>query len=250
MIFSNFFYKIFGKLKLLNDLKESNKQLLKSNEKLKEVNYELENFAMVAAHDIQDPLKQNKMFFKLMQSGKTEFLEDAIKNNDRMIDFVKNLLDFARSVELKITEVNLKTVAYQALNNLTTKISEISPDIEIKNLPTINCDPIQFCRVFQNLISNSIKCRSNERKLIIAISCKKIDDNWEITVEDNGKGIDEEQMKHLFTIYRGKKNDSTGAGFGLAICKKIVEAHKGTIKAETKLGLGTKFTITIPEMQL
>ncbi len=225
----------------LGTIEKKNKELMLANK----INKQLEDFALVAAHDLQDPMKQNNVFLRMIKEGKHEFIDEMEKNNIRMNEFIKNLLTFARSggVNIKIEPVDLNHIANNVLHDLQEIIG--STKLLIESLPTINCDAIQIQRVFQNLIKNALKCKSPNRPLQIEIKSKKISGYWEFCVIDNGIGITKEILSSLFTIYRGKKTDSTGAGFGLAICKRIVNSHNGTISASSEIGVGTCFTFTI-----
>lgn len=207
--------------------------------KLVSKNEALENFALVAAHDLQDPIKQNNVFIQMIQNGNTEALPMLHANNEKISQFVKKLLDYARSGNINLQTIDLNIPLNNAINN----IKEISQNIKIykTNLPTINGDDVQLTRVFQNLIKNGIKSGAKN----IWIDFSKNNMEYTFSIQDDGCGIDKENLSNIFTIYRGKKNDSTGVGFGLAICKKIVESHNGKIWVESQPGKGTKFFFTI-----
>lgn len=242
--FSKVVKDITGKVE---QLENANKELEEINKDLEDANKELENFSLVAAHDLQDPMKQNIVFLKMIQEGKTEFISQVVKNNMRMNNFIKNLLEFARSggSTLKIESHSVQSILKGVLNDLAVRIKETGAKITVKEMPTIKCDYVQLGRVFQNLLSNAMKCKSPDRPLEIEINSELRKNTWVFSVKDNGIGIPADQIKNLFTIYKGKKNDTTGAGFGLAICKRIVESHKGMIQAQSEEGKGSTFTFTI-----
>ena len=221
----------------------SNKELLTANK----INKELEDFALIAAHDLQDPLKQNNVFLRMIKEGKLEFIKEMESNNLRMDDFVKNLLTFARSggMNIKIRKVDMNNVIKNVIKDLQTLIISSGAKIEIKDMPEIECDLVQISRVFQNLLKNSIKYRSTDRLLEIEISSKFNNNCWSFSVKDNGIGIEKDKLNTLFTVYRGIKNNGSGSGFGLAICKRIVESHEGTISVKSEPEKGTCFTFTI-----
>jgi light-regulated signal transduction histidine kinase (bacteriophytochrome) len=230
--------------------REGQQKLKKVNKELEKVNKELENFSLVAAHDLQDPLKQNQVFIKFVQDGKMDYIPKLRDNNHRMQIFIKNLLTFARSggINLKIETVSIKTVLDDIVSDLGVMIAESKAKIVIGDMPTLRCDSVQVGRVFQNLIKNSIKYRSEQPLVIEITAVRSNKDFWSFCVKDNGIGIPAIMMPTLFTIYRGKKNDTTGAGFGLAICKRIVESHGGFIRAESSEGKGTSFMFTIRDI--
>lgn len=209
---------------------------------VEDMNKELENFALVAAHDLQDPLRQNHVFMEMIKKGKLELIDEVMNNNTRLINFVKNLLDFARSGSIchEQDEKPLKAILGHVIRDLELRIQNV--EIKMGPLPSVKCDPVQLGRVFQNLISNAVKGEAS----VIDIQAKKVNGMHHITVADNGVGIKPEQMKNLFVIYRGKKSDSTGAGFGLAICKRVIESHQGKITARSEVGKGTTFCIELP----
>lgn len=234
-------------------IKQANKDLADTNEALDatiQANELLENFALVAAHDLQDPLKQNNVFLRLIQQGKYEFIGEMQKNNSRLDAFVKSLLAFTRSggANLNFEIVSVKSILDKVIADLQKRIVDEGAKVIIGDMPEIRCDKIQLGRVFQNLLSNALKSKFPGRPLIVEINAKIKGDVCVFTVKDNGVGISEANMKNLFIIYRGKKNDNTGAGFGLAICKRVVESHRGTISAESKEGEGTKFTFSVRDV--
>lgn len=221
--------------------------IAKMNQDLQNANKELDNFALIAAHDLQDPIKQNNVLIKMIQDGKLEFLPLILKNNNKMNDFIKSLLTFARSggTNLKFESVDLNETMKKVMQDLQVIIDEQKPEIIVSSLPTIQCDQIQIGRVFQNLIKNAIKSKSPKRPLKIEINVSETEDMYICSIKDNGIGLPKERLPFLFAIYRGKKIDSTGVGFGLAICKRIVESHGGTIIVDSQEDKGSCFTFTI-----
>lgn len=213
---------------------------------LDKTNKDLENFALIAAHDLQDPMKQNSVFLKLIKEGKAEYLQEIEKNNLRMQDFVKSLLVFARSggSTLKLAIVPIKSIIDNVLEDLNLRVNESEAKIIIGEMPTISCDPVQIRMVFQNLLQNAMRYRSPERSLVIKINAV-LKSYWEFSVSDNGLGIAPNRIKDLFLIYKNKRIDSTGAGFGLATCKRIVDAHHGSIRVESEEGKGSCFSFII-----
>lgn len=214
--------------------------------KLIHANHELENFAMIAAHDLQDPLKQNSVFTKLIKSGRVEFISELENNNSRMQEFIKNLLTFARSggTDLKFIQTDLNITLNDVIKDLASIIIESKVNIIVSPMPIIKCDSIQIRRVFQNLIKNSIKYSKHNTKTTIEINAIKNKTHWVFSVIDNGIGIPKEQIPILFTIY-GKK--TAGTGFGLASCKRIIEGHQGTFEVKSEVGIGSTFNFSIKD---
>jgi PAS domain S-box-containing protein len=227
------------------------KRLEEANLELAVANKELEDFALVAAHDLQDPIKQNQVFLRLIQEGKNELIPEVIKNSKRLNDFVTKLLEFARvGTNIKIADNSVQDILNTVLKDLDLRIKQSGAVINVNcRLPKIKCDGTQIGRVFQNLIVNTLKAKHPDRQLIITLGCSSSNDHHEFTVKDNGIGIPAEMMKNLFVPYRGKKKDTTGVGFGLAVCKRIIDRHQGTIKAKSEVGVGTEFTFTIPKKE-
>lgn len=211
------------------------------------VNKELQDFALVAAHDLQDPLKQNTVFLKLIQSGKTEFMPEMEKNNKRMQAFIGKLLEFARSGgnNINIQTSNLNEVIANVLTDLDAFIKEHNAEVVAGDMPIIQCDPVEISRVFQNLIKNAINAKGDHTPQV-KIHAQRRPHAYLFTVTDNGVGVDPSSLPNLFTVFRGKKNDSTGAGFGLAICKRIVESHGGMIAAVLNPEKGITIAFTVP----
>jgi signal transduction histidine kinase len=200
-------------------------------------------------------MKQNNVLLRLMKEAETdderqEFMNNLEANNVRMSDFVKNLLVFARSgnLELKCLNVDINVVINNVLTDLQIAIRESNAQIKIGPMPSsIVCDQTQIGRVFQNLIKNAINWRSSHRPLEIEISAVHEYGFWQFTVTDNGLGIPSEVMPTLFTVFRGKKRDSSGVGFGLAICKRIVQNHYGVIGVKSEIDSGTSFTFSVSD---
>lgn len=219
------------------------------NLELEQINKELENFAFIAAHDLQDPLKQNRVLWQFLidkikpsDEDIKGYFESIRKNNQRMQDLVKNLLSFARQGKdpIALETVNLKIV----LDDVLRGVGKSGASFDIKQLPTVRCDSIQIGRIFQNLIQNSVKYKS-ERPLIIEIGHKEIDGKFEIYVKDNGIGIPAGKIPLLFNIYHRVTESEKGVGFGLAICRKIIDKHGGAIWVESKEGEGSTFYFTL-----
>jgi len=225
-------------------------------EALKNSNLELEQFAYVASHDLQEPLRMVASFLQLLSgkyskkldSNANEYIGFAVEGSIRMQKMIQDLLEYSRiqTQSKKLIEINTAEALSQAICNLQTKIEETGTIIFNDHLPEINGDESQLVRLFQNLIGNAIKfCR--EKKPEIIISAQEQDMDWLFSIKDNGIGIEPEYQDKVFQIFQRlhSRGEYAGTGIGLAICKRIVERHNGKIWFESKPGEGTTFFFTI-----
>jgi len=238
-------------------LGEVNEVLKKQGLKLKNSNADLEQFAAVASHDLQEPFHIISMFMGLLVSGYKDDLDpkaqELIKITEdaagRAQNLIRSLLDFARvDTERKNLErVDVKEVVREVLLGQRNEGEESSAEVVCDSLPAIMADPLHLTRLFQNLIANAIKYRS-ERPLKIQISARKENTDWIFQVKDNGRGFDPKEKSHVFEMFKRLQGfEVSGAGIGLAICKKIVERHGGKIWAESELDRGSTFYFSIPD---
>jgi len=226
-------------------------------DELKRSNAELQQFAYVASHDLQEPLRMISSFTQLLQKrykGKLDpdaddFIEFVVGGALQMKMLIDNLLSYSRVSShrrnYEITDSNL--ILDNALKNLKAVIQESGANITRDHLPTVLIDPLQIYQVFQNLISNAIKFRT-ESSPLIHISAEQKGQDWIFSVSDNGIGISSEFFKRIFLIFQRlhSRNEYPGTGIGLAICKKIVERHGGRIWVESECGKGSVFYFSIP----
>ncbi|MDC6351948.1 ATP-binding protein [Zeaxanthinibacter sp. PT1] len=248
---------------------KSERNLINRNRELKRSNAELESFNRVASHDLQEPLRKIQMFISRINDldsiskRSQNYFEKITQAADRMQTLIKNLLTYSRidSALEKIEEVDLNTVMENIQDNLSVQIKEVNLKIELDPLPTIQAVPFQMEQLFNNLISNAIKYRSPEeepkvfirseevrRESINAPFTKLARKYYLITVEDNGIGFKQENAERIFEIFQRLhyQPEYKGTGIGLAICKKIVENHRGYIQAFGKEGEGASFKIYLP----
>ncbi|GJL62016.1 MAG: hypothetical protein NPIRA04_06700 [Nitrospirales bacterium] len=227
-------------------------------EDLKRSNAELEQFAYVASHDLQEPLRKIRNFSELLSARAKEqlppefekLLTPIVSGAMRMQALVQDLLMYSRvsrggqSSEL----VDLQVIVENVKNTLESAIVETQATLTIKPLPTLEAHATHIEQLFQNLISNSLKYHGPEPPLI-EISAAKINDAWQIAIRDNGIGIDPQYAERIFVIFQRlhTKQEFAGTGIGLAICKKIVEQHEGTIWVESQLNEGSTFFFTLPQ---
>ncbi len=231
-----------------------------SNQRLKRSNQELTQFAYVASHDLQEPLRMVDSYMGLIErryKGKLDqdaddFIGYAVDGARRMKRLINELLAYSRvsNRALKVAQVNMRDVVSGVLAILKKPIEESRARIEVGSLPVIDADTGQMERLFQNLIGNALKFRSNDAP-VITISAEKTGVEWEFQVSDNGIGIAEEFRKKVFDIFSRlhSREEYDGTGIGLAACKRIVEMHGGAIWVESKEGGGSTFHFTLPEEQ-
>ena len=225
--------------------------------KLKRSNSELEQFAYVASHDLQEPLRMISSFLQLLQmrysgqldSDADEFINFAVEGAKRMQNLIQDLLAYSRVTTKgnEFKDIKMEEALEQALVNLKMSIEENNANITHDPLPIITADYSQMIQLLQNLIGNSIKYRSDKIPEI-HISAQEKDNDWIYSVEDNGIGIDSKYSDQVFQIFKRlhTNEEYKGTGIGLAITKRIIERHSGRIWVESELGKGSKFYFTIP----
>ena len=239
-------------------LKENQQMLESYIEELNRSNAELQQFAFVASHDLQEPVRKLlfysdfliNQFSDVLKGKGLDYLKGIQHSSQRMRILIKDLLIFSqiKKEELKFTSVDLNTVASEAFQNFEMMIEEKGAKFEVENLPTIESDERMMSQLFENIISNSLKYTKPDGAPIIKISCQKKDDFIELRFQDNGIGFDEKYLPQMFVLFQRLHDRSQyeGTGLGLAICKKIVDIHKGTIWANSKEGEGATFHISLP----
>ncbi|MEU8589488.1 ATP-binding protein [Streptomyces sp. NPDC048664] len=241
-------------------LSEQRRQLLDEQAvDLKRSNEELEQFAYIASHDLQEPLRKVSSFTQLLQRRYRGQLDDradqyisyAVDGANRMQVLINDLLAFSRigRVHNALDPVDLHTVLDKTLDTLSISIEEAGARITREDLPTVAGDTTQLGMLWQNLISNAIKFRAPERTPEIHIGVRQGDGLWQFTVTDNGIGIEPEYADRVFVIFQRlhTKDRYPGSGIGLAMCKKIVEHHGGTIRVEPTAEPGTRIAFTLPD---
>lgn len=224
---------------------------------LERSNAELKKFAYVASHDLQEPLNQVANYVQLLEmryqnqldEDANEFITFAVEGVSLMQTLIDDVLAYSR-VDMQGIEFELNDVEkalHQALGNLRTRIAESGAVITHDPLPTVLADSTQLMQLFQNLIGNAIKFRS-EQSPEIHVGASRLEDTWLFSVGDNGIGIEPQFGDRIFIIFQRlhTRDEYPGTGMGLAICKKIVECHRGRIWVESELGQGATFYFTIP----
>ncbi|MGA2227512.1 MAG: ATP-binding protein, partial [Syntrophobacteraceae bacterium] len=243
------------------ELRISNKALMEHALKLERLNQELEEFAFVASHDLQEPLRKIQTFGSMLMQNHDgclaehahEYLARITGSAKRMSDSIHSLLDYSKmtSEPLSFEHVDLGAIAGNIVADMEPLISLASGTIEIQNLPMIEADAGQIRRVLQHLIDHSIKFRREAENPLVKIHGETNSGMCSIFVEDNGIGFEEQYLDLIFRPFqqlhsRGKYE---GIGMGLALCRKIVERHDGSITARSTPGKGSTFIVRLPVLQ-
>lgn len=230
-------------------LKDLNQELLRSNR-------ELEQFAYVVSHDLQQPLSTISATAQLLLmkaqrldlDGAMRYAKRILEATQRMHDLIRDLLAYARlgSRELELQAIDCNDLMVQVLEDLRKTISETDARVIYRGLPRVTGDRRQLIELFQNLISNAIKY-SREFPPQIEITAAETDDGWQFGIADNGIGIDSQHFDEIFQIFKRLHDtqEYPGTGIGLAICKKIVEYHCGQIWVDSQVGVGSTFYFTV-----
>lgn len=224
---------------------------------LERSNAELKKFAYVASHDLQEPLNQVANYVQLLEmryheeldEDAKEFINYTVEGVSLMQTLIDDVLAYSKvdmqAIDFELTEVD--TALQRALSSLRGRIGETKAVITHEEMPSIMADSTQLMQLFQNLIGNAIKFRSDKLPEI-HISASRLEDDWLFSVRDNGIGIDPQFSDRIFVIFQRlhTRDEYSGTGMGLAICKKIVECHRGRIWVESQPGEGATFYFTIP----
>ncbi len=233
-------------------------RVLERTEALLQSNEELQQFAYIASHDLQEPLRTMSIFAQLLAKrcqgrlggDADQFLHYVVESAERMERLIHDILDFSR-VEARGTDHFLRTSCDEALNdairNLHVLIEDNRAVITLGPLPVVLADPVQITRLFQNLLVNSIRYRSDDLPRI-HVSAEPRDGEWVFSVRDNGIGIEPQYAEKVFGIFKclHSREKYPGNGMGLAICRKIVTRHGGRIWVDSELGKGATFCFTLP----
>ena len=266
---------ILGTIQDVTEQKAIENELLQKTQALESMNANLQKFASVASHDLQEPLRKVSTFITLLQKQYSplidvkgqEFFNKTVAATVRMQQLIESILEFSKlpTQEIKFAPVALNDVLKDVLSDLEIRILERQASITIANLPTIKGNNPQLHQLFQNLISNAIKFTKTDKQPIInigvsihreeAIFTADTDNKFlaqggycEITVSDNGIGFEEEYSEQVFLPFQrlNSRTEFEGTGIGLAICKKIIENHNGNIIVKSTVGEGTTFIIQLP----
>ncbi len=235
---------------LVDDLEKTAAALRRSNE-------ELQQFAYVASHDLQEPLRViagcvqllERRYKDKLDGDATEFIELAVDGARRMKSLIQDLLAYSRveTYGQKLAETPMEEVLDIAMRNLKASIDESGAEIAHDPLPVVRGDRTQLVQLLQNLIGNAIKYRG-QRPPRIRVGAERDGDRWRFSVQDNGIGIEPQHYERIFVIFQRlhRACDVPGTGIGLSIAKKIIERHHGTIAVTSTPGEGSTFTFTLP----
>lgn len=247
--------KAEAELKSLNE--ELEERVVERTLELKRSNEDLEQFAYVASHDLQEPLRMIQNYLQLIRqrhekqldSSALEFIGFALDGANRMHQLIHDLLTYSRvgSHGKELSEVDGEEAIAGALANLKVAIEEAGAKVTHDPAPTVHGDIVQLIQLFQNLVGNAVKFRGDAPPRV-HIGVRRAGQAWEFTVQDNGIGIAEQDFQRIFVVFQrlhGRER-YPGTGIGLSVCKRIIERHGGEIWVESKLGQGTAFHFTIP----
>jgi light-regulated signal transduction histidine kinase (bacteriophytochrome) len=249
----------FGTNTDITERKKSEEQLLKTVGELKRSNDELQQFAYVASHDLQEPLRMVASYTQLLakrykgrlDSEADEFIAYAVDGANRMQGLIQDLLAYSRAgINGKVLrEISTENALKEALTNLRAMIEESGAVVTHDSLPAITTDDTQLAQVFQNLVGNAIKYHSAEVPHVHVSATKNGGKEWIFSVRDNGLGISPQYFERIFILFQRLhgRTEFKGTGIGLAICKKILERLGGRIWVESEPEKGSTFYFALPE---
>lgn len=212
---------------------------------------ELRGYADIVAHDLREPIANMALLVRLLgqsadgppRADVLQLLRDGIERAQELIDAV---LLYARLGELRCERVALDELMAQVAEDLRSSLEEAGATVELGELPEVDCDPRQLRRVLQNLVGNAVKFRSDAPPRI-EVSALRDSEEWVVTVRDNGVGVGPEQTIRIFGMFSRLESKADGMGIGLAVCRRVVEAHGGRIWVEPAEGGGSAFRFTMPD---
>jgi len=266
--------KEVGAVVIFKDITERKRAEETLNRKAAELarsNAELEQFAYVASHDLQEPLRKIQAFGDRLKTKCDEvnladgrdYLERMQSAAARMQTLINDLLTFSRviSASQPFVPVDLGAIARDVLNDLEVRIEQTKATLEVGELPTIEADPLQMRQLLQNLIGNALKFQLPDARPVIKIGGRLLKspfagtpeedpyaEECELTIEDNGIGFEEQYLDKIFAVFQRLhgRNEYEGTGVGLAVCRRITDRHGGTITAQSRLNEGARFVVTLP----
>lgn len=244
---------------LILELKRKNELLKSSEERLKLQANDMEDYAHIVSHDLKEPVRMVNSFLNLFikkyenqldEKGR-KYIDFAQEGATRMNKLIEELLNFSKNARVtgSFVPVDLNHTLEQVLKDIDYQVKEKNAEIHVqKDLPTIEGIESALIQLFFNLINNSIKFTPNERNPKIIISSEETDTSYVLKIKDNGIGIPDNQLDHIFTIFKrvNTNNEFSGTGIGLAIVKKIITVHNGGIEVKSEVNRGSEFIIYFP----
>ena len=258
---------------IMRNMRRSHEEMKSYSTKLERSNKELQDFASVASHDLQEPLRKIQAFSDRLRSKCAGALDDQgrdyldrIQNAaGRMQTLINDLLTYARvaTKARPFVATDLVSITREVVSDLEARIEQVSGRVEVGDLPSVEADPMQVRQLMQNLIGNSLKYKRSDVPPVVSIYSHHLSEGpcktqsapsgpyCQILVEDNGIGFDEIYSEKIFTIFQRLhgRTEYEGTGVGLAVCRKIVERHGGSITARSTPGQGSTFLVTLPVRQ-
>ena len=264
--------KIKAQILLSATLQQRTSDLKTANEALTRTNLELQDFAYISSHDLQEPLRKIQTFADMLmeQAGgdhsKGRYLEKIMASANRMSTLITELLHYSRLNKKadQLERISLSPIVQQVLNDFELVIQQKHAEIHVTELPELKVIPVQINQLFYNLIGNALKFNSEKPVIHISASLLTPDQQqqtiaeldsklryYEIKVQDNGIGFEQKYVSKIFTIFQRlvKASEYEGTGIGLTICRKIAENHQGLITAFSEPGIGSTFTVYLPDIE-
>jgi light-regulated signal transduction histidine kinase (bacteriophytochrome) len=241
-----------------DELARANAQLEEANAELLRSNDDLARFAVIASHDLAEPMRATAWFIQLLERHYGPDLDEragqwmgyALAGLDEMTALVDSLLLYSRAGAPGSAQelVDTNAIVDEVVRVLHPAVEEAGATITVGTMPPVSGDPMQIRRLFQNLLTNAVKFRDGTRVPVINVSCERVDGEWRFAVTDNGIGIEPADHERVFRMFqRGARGDEfAGTGMGLAICERIVTGHGGRIWVEQARGGGSRVLFTLP----
>jgi PAS domain S-box-containing protein len=243
----------------ITERRQTEEALANKASELARTNAELEQFAYIASHDLQEPLRKIQAFGDVLASTAgaalgpeaRDYLARMQSAAGRMQALINDLLAFSRATSraLPFVAVDLAAVVRDVLTDLEVRVLETGARVDLGELPEVHADPMQLRQLLQNLIANALKFHRDGERPVVRITSAEVPGGREIVVEDDGIGLDEKYADRIFRPFQRLhgREQYEGTGIGLAICKKIVDHHRGAIRVRSSPGNGATFVVTLPE---
>jgi light-regulated signal transduction histidine kinase (bacteriophytochrome) len=251
-------FQVEEKAKRADELAAINAKLTHSNEALEQSNVELAQFAYVASHDLQTPLRNISGFVQLLHENyadkldkkASDWIRRTVQAAEQMHTLIRDVLEYSRvdSRERPFEPVSLRDVFHDSVGLLEASIRHAGGEVTREELPTVMGDRSQLVQLLQNLIGNGLKYHG-EKPPRVHVSARRDGNEWTISIQDNGIGIAPRHQERIFEIFKRLHNQQEypGTGIGLAVCRRVVHRHGGKIRVESEAGRGSVFKFTIPE---